>query len=217
MSSFADLYKQAEEEGAITSQLPEGGPFVGQITHTNADNTNGGKDRLGFRLKIIEGPNANENGWMNQVISPENPKAMAILFRILGSLGIDPGQLDAAKSAGDLNIAAATALGQVWEFTTKRRVNGDFVNIDVRLVTRLTDREGAAAPVAAPVVPAPEAVVSAPEAAVPVAAPSEAAPPVAVAPAAPAPVAAPGIDPGPGVAAAAPAAPAAPAGGERPW
>ena len=212
--SYADLYAQAEAEGALFGELPAGGPYTARIKNTNMKPTQNGKPRLGFHFEIIEGPQSGQAGWMNQVISRENPKAMGVLFSILGKMGITPAHLDQLGEEG----AAAIARGQVWVITVEhvqggqRPGGGTYTNVNVRLQQRREDLEGAAAPAApAPPAPVPAAPAPVPEAPAP-AAPAPA--PAAPAPAAPAPVPeAPA--PAPAPVAAPPAAVEQPM--QRPW
>lgn len=185
--NFQALLEEAQKEGIGGSLLPVGSyTLLAKIVKVNA--SQGGKDQIGVMFQALDGPAAGQTTWVNQTISPENPKAMAAFFGWCNQFGMDnaffqrqpqPTLPEIASVIQDLVIDAEVTLGPLWGQNKDKQDN----KVKVKAI-RGKQAAGAAAPVAAaPVAAAPVAPVAAPVAAVaPVAAPVAAVAPVAAAP-----------------------------------
>lgn len=86
--NFAQLQEEAKAEGFSNELIPDG-TYTMEAVNVNVSSSQGGKDQIGVRWKILEGPSAGESGWDNQTISPENGKAMGFFFRFCAQFGMD--------------------------------------------------------------------------------------------------------------------------------
>ena len=101
--------------------------YEAKILEASATKTKGGngkaiKDMIKATFVIEGGPHAGRRVWSNMVVSPESPKAMAILIRQLSELGVRP-LLDQNASfeqlAAGLKDALATIKVSVGEWNGK--------------------------------------------------------------------------------------------------
>lgn len=162
MTSFAEVFANADTEGFGPRQYLPDGKYVAEITHANSKTSKNGKPKFGFLFKATADPRNGEHTggtvWLNQVFTAENETARNIFARVMGDLGITGQMLDA-----DAEAAVQTAVGQVWTIEVKTK--GEFTNV------YLGKRQGAPAPggqgpapaaAAATAAPAPAPVVEAP-------------------------------------------------------
>lgn len=120
--SFADLIEQASAEG-FSSELLPGGDYQAEIAGTSCGKSQGGKEQIGIRFKVIHGPHAGKSFWMNLTLSPENPKALAVFFRQLSQLGLSADFVRAQTSVAGL--AAGLAVGAAFDLVVAvREFNG---------------------------------------------------------------------------------------------
>jgi hypothetical protein len=77
----------AKESGGPTLAPAEG--YVAEVVDAGAKPTKTGKTSLWFRLKILVGPSAGATETLYQQLDPENPKALAAFYGVLGRLGVD--------------------------------------------------------------------------------------------------------------------------------
>lgn len=195
--NFQALLEEAQKEGIGGSLLPVGSyTLLAKIVKVNT--SQGGKDQIGVMFQALDGPAAGQTAWVNQTISPENPKAMAAFFGWCAQFGMDnaffqrqpqPTLPEIASVIQDLVIDAEVTLGPLWGANKDKQDN----KVKVKAIRGKQAAGAVAAPVAAaPVAAAPVAPVAAPVAAVaPVAAPVAPVAPVAPAAVYEAPVALP--------------------------
>lgn len=197
---FNALMQQAKAEGfGPRETLPDGDYLIQAKTSKVSKTNGGGKDQIGVRWVVLEGPLAGRDFWENQTITTDSPKAMGMFFRWAAKFGMD-GEFWARQPQPSLAEVAGNIQDVVLYATIGHRVWGKNQDKVDNTITVIENRgKGGIAPAAqvpasAPVAPvaAPVAPVAAPAAPVAVAAPAPAPAPVAVAPevpvAAPAPV-----------------------------
>lgn len=101
--------------------LPAGSYEV-KVLDASATKTKNGKDMFKVTFVVEGGPHAGRRLWSNLVISPESPKAMAIVMRQLTALGART-LMEAGASneqiAGGLKDALATVKVSVGEYQGK--------------------------------------------------------------------------------------------------
>lgn len=134
--------------------LPEGEGYVGEIIDAGAKDTKKGQPRLWWKFKVLVGPSAGETEVLGQVLNPENPKALAAFYGVLGRLGID---FSRVPDGTPPEAVAKLVIGNRYSFDFSHRADGDrkFANF-----TNVKQLEGSApaaapAPVAVPAAPAP--------------------------------------------------------------
>lgn len=86
---FNALMQQAQAEGFGPREVLDTGTYLIQAKTSKVSKTQGGKDQLGVRWVVIEGPLAGRDFWENQTISPDSPKAMGMFFRWCAKFGMD--------------------------------------------------------------------------------------------------------------------------------
>jgi len=86
--NFAQLQEEAKAEGFSNELIPDG-TYLMEAANVNISSSQGGKDQIGVRWKVLEGPLAGQSSWDNQTISPENGKAMGFFFRFCAQFGMD--------------------------------------------------------------------------------------------------------------------------------
>lgn len=47
-----------------------------------------GKDQVGVKFRVLDGPHAGQESWVNQTLTPDQPVSVSIFVRILTSLGV---------------------------------------------------------------------------------------------------------------------------------
>lgn len=125
--------KAAEEAGESMDEftpLPAGTYEVKVLEAKAVKTKNGSKDMFKVTFVVDGGPNAGRRLWANLVISPESPKAMAIVMRQLGALGARP-LMEAGASneqiAAGLKDALATIKVSVGEYQNKPKNEVDSI------------------------------------------------------------------------------------------
>ncbi len=125
--------KAAEEAGESLDDftpLPDGS-YEAKCLEAKAVKTNDGKkDMIKVTWVVEGGPHAGRRLWSNMVVSPESPKAMAILIRQLSALGMRP-LLDQGASfeqiAAGLKGALSTLKVSVGEWKGKPKNDVDAI------------------------------------------------------------------------------------------
>jgi hypothetical protein len=189
--NWSDLIKDAGEPTSY-EPLPDG-DYELKVIESKAKNTQSGKTMFSITTEVQGGPHAKRRVWDNLTVSPENPKALAIFFSKMESLGL-PRDFFTASNPSNAQIEQAL-LGRSFRGTLGKKTYNGTVSNEITKYFRLV----ADATAGAPVPPAP-AAAPAPAPAAPVATPFDG---PSVANAAPAPAPAP--------------APAAPVSSEEPF
>lgn len=116
--------KAAEDAGeSIDDFTPiPAGSYETKVLEASATKTKNGKDMIKVSWVVEGGPHAGRRLWSNLVVSPESPKAMAILIRQLTTLGVKP-LMEAGASfeqiAAGLKDTLATLKVSVGEYQGK--------------------------------------------------------------------------------------------------
>lgn len=167
--NFAELMDKAKAEGFSNELLPEG-RYLAEVVNTNAKASQGGKDTIGVRWKVLEALDPSVVGssdWDNQTISPEDGKAMGMFFRWAYGYGFPEEYFHRQPSPTPAEIADLI-LGTVAVIDVKHRpwksrpgdtrppkVSSDFKLVEIR-ASRVS------APTAPQVVPGPVAAFAPP-------------------------------------------------------
>jgi hypothetical protein len=138
--NFKELYEQAKEAGFAGEILV--GSFVTEVVEVRVGRTNSGKEQLGIMHKIVEGPNAGQVVWHNVILSPENPRALAVFFRTLSRYGV-PEQV--FQQATGLESFVPFISGRFVLECASREWQGQ-PQQDIRSVKKLTDNAPPTAP-----------------------------------------------------------------------
>lgn len=120
--SNATAPKRDEREPDVPMPV---GTQPAEVVHSLVKSTKAGKVMFSVKYK----DDADRTAWQNMVVSPESPKAMEVLRRQLGALGLTSGFLDADDTTPD-DIAAAmigakpmvTVVDEEWNGKTYRKV-----------------------------------------------------------------------------------------------
>lgn len=124
--------KAAEDAGeSIDDFTPvPAGSYETKVLEASATKTKNGKDMIKVSWVIEGGPHAGRRLWSNLVVSPESPKAMAILIRQLTTLGVKP-LMEAGASfeqiAAGLKDTLATLKVSVGEYQNKPKNEVDSI------------------------------------------------------------------------------------------
>ena len=120
-SQYIAAAEAAGESADEFTPLPAGSYEV-KVLESSATKTKNGKDMFKVTFVVEGGPHAGRRLWSNLVISPESPKAMAIVMRQLSSLGVRP-LMEANASneqiAAGMKDALATVKVSVGEYQGK--------------------------------------------------------------------------------------------------
>jgi len=120
-NTFIEQAEAAVESLGEFTPVPAG-TYDAKVFKGEAKKTKNGKDMIVLTYVIEGGPHAGRRIWHNLVVSPESPKAMAILIRQLTSLGARP-VLEANGSfeqiAGACQDALVTINVEVGEYQGK--------------------------------------------------------------------------------------------------
>lgn len=112
--NWNQFIKQAEEAGESLGDftpIPAANYDV-NVLKAEAKKTKNGKDMIVVTFVVEGGPYGGRRVWSNLVVSPESPKAMAILIRQLTALGVRP-LLEAGASFEQIAAALAGALANI--------------------------------------------------------------------------------------------------------
>lgn len=111
--------------------IPAGSYDVSVLEAAAVKTKSSGKDMIKVTFVVEGGPNGGRRLWSNLVVSPESPKAMAILIRQLTSLGVRP-LLEANASfeqiAAGMKGALATVKVSVGEYQGKPKNEVDSIS-----------------------------------------------------------------------------------------
>lgn len=90
--NWNQFIQQAEAAGESLGDFTPvpAGSYDVKVFKAEAKKTKNGKDMVVVTYVIEGGPHAGRRIWHNLVVSPESPKAMAILIRQLTALGVRP-------------------------------------------------------------------------------------------------------------------------------
>lgn len=187
--NFGQLKALADQEGGGSFQdavvLPAN-DYNLEIKAVKYSPTSGGKDQVGIKFRVLDGPHASQETWVNQTLTSDNPTSVAIFIRILTSLGVPEGAFVDGADTEELVKFIVKGTRGVGKLTVSNGKNNDgkvFQNLN-------SFKIGSGAVTAAPVMAAPPVAVAPPVAPVAVAPITPAAPEAQVAFVAP-PVAAP--------------------------
>lgn len=112
MQSFnlAELYAQAQAEGASFKPLPED-KYPVKVESAELKTTSTNKPMIKVVLRVQGGEFNNRKLWDQWTLSTDNPTALKIFFEKLAAFGLgDPGYL--ASVGGDLNQVAQALVGR---------------------------------------------------------------------------------------------------------
>lgn len=129
-NAYIEAAEAAGEAISDFTPLPAGSYEVKALDATAGKTKAGTKDMIKVTWVVEGGPHAGRRLWSNLVVSPESPKAMAILIRQLTSLGVKP-LLEAGASfeqiAGALKDTLATVKVSVGEWNGKPKNDVDSI------------------------------------------------------------------------------------------
>ncbi len=118
--TFQQLIDGAKEAGG-TSDAPPVGEYAGTVVSCNSGRSNGGKLKVGVKLRVDGGPHDGAGIWANQYLSPESPAAVDIFFRTFEALGVARNWW--AQFGGNFDQAGAAigefVKGKTCKFTVK--------------------------------------------------------------------------------------------------
>lgn len=168
--NFGQMKAQAEAEGLTFKDavvLPDN-DYSLEIKAVKYSPSKNGKDQVGVKFLVLDGPYVGQETWVNQTLTGDNPQSVAIFVRVLKSLGVpEAAFVDDADTADLVRyiVKGTRGVGKLTATPSKTDPSKLFQNL-----RSFTATQGAATP--APVSVAPPVVA----AVTPVAAPVTAAP-----------------------------------------
>lgn len=160
--TFGQLVESAKEAGG-TGDAPPPGDYTGTVVAANTGKSNGGKLKIGLKLRVDGGPHGGAGIWANQYLSPDSPTALDIFFRTFEALDVPRNWW--AQFGSNVDQAGAAVVEAVKGKTVKFTVKDEpYMGESKMVVGRISRAAGnplapgvPAAPTApaAPVVPAP--------------------------------------------------------------
>lgn len=108
MTTFGDILKQAEQNGASFDVL-EAGNYVAKIIESEYRTSSTNKPQIKTRWEVIAGPKAGFKGlWNYFTLTLDNPNALSIFYRQMSVLGITGEFLQSLA-----NVDPATAMKHI--------------------------------------------------------------------------------------------------------
>lgn len=136
MVSFSDMFEQAVDDGYGPDVELTPGKYQARIKFSKVGTTkNSGDPSIGFVFEALSGKSDSGEDmtgavrWFNLYFTPA---AMNFAVRDAKKLGLTPAMLDT-----DMEAAAKTVIGQVWNVTVKKSKDGK--NTNLYLDSRLDD------------------------------------------------------------------------------
>lgn len=156
-NTMQDLLDQAANAG-ISSYEPTDGHYELEVIRANAGKTRAGDPKFGVQFKVLGGPDDGKSFWTNfnliaiKKSGEPNSAGLAITFRDLDTLGADAStvsgwDVDNSERASEQITDAIVGTKVAADVSVKQ--NGDYTNIDLRKMRRLSGTS-APAPAAAP-------------------------------------------------------------------
>lgn len=158
--TFGALVESAKEAGG-TGDAPPPGEYVGTVVTANTGRSNGGKLKVGIKLRVDGGPHDGAGIWANQYLSPDSPTALDIFFRTFEAMDVPRNWW--AQFGSNVDQAGAAVVEAVKGKTVKFTVKDEPYQGQPKMVVgRISRAAGNPLTPATPGVPTPPVPAAAP-------------------------------------------------------